>query len=135
MTISSKTLPTTFFVISGKGAYNLLLGRDRIHANCCIPSTMHQCLVQWVGDKIEIVPVDSSYVIASAEADTYEKTRCISGAIWEKDFLKVADYGIPPIQAVGSDEEFCNTPSVSLHVNHEHCINISIIMLIHKHPS
>ena len=29
----------------------------------------------------------------------------------------------------------CNTPSVSLHVNHEHCINTSIIMLIHKHLS
>jgi len=106
VTIGSKTLPTTFFVISGKGAYNLLLGRDWIHANCCIPSTMHQCLVQWVGDKIEIVLGDSSYVIASAEADTYERTRCISEEIWEKDFLKVADYEIPPIQAVGSDEEF-----------------------------
>ena len=33
LTIGSKTLPTTFFVISGKGAYNLLLGRDWIHAN------------------------------------------------------------------------------------------------------
>jgi len=41
LTIGSKTLLTTFFVISGKGAYNLLLGRDWIHANCCIPSTMH----------------------------------------------------------------------------------------------
>ena len=75
LTIGSKTSPTTFFVISGKGAYNLLLGRDWIHANCCIPSTMHQCLVQWVGDKIEIVSGDSSYVIASAEADTYESCR------------------------------------------------------------
>jgi len=106
LTIGSKTLPTTFFVVSGKGAYNLLLGRDWIHANCCIPSTMHQCLVQWIGDKIEIVPRDSSYVVASAEADTYERTRCISGEIWEKGFLKIADYEIPPIQAVGSDEEF-----------------------------
>jgi len=106
LTIGSKTLPTTFFIISGKGAYNLLLGRDWIHANCCMPSTMHQCLVQWVGDKIEIVPGDSSYVIASTEADTYERTRCISGEIWKNDFLKVADYEIPPIQAVGSDEEF-----------------------------
>jgi len=88
LTIGSKTLPTTFFVISGKGAYNLLLGRDWIHANCCILSTMHQCLVQWVDDKIEIVPGDSSYVIASAETDTYERTRCISGEIWEKDFSK-----------------------------------------------
>ena len=105
LTIDSKTLSTTFSVISGKGAYNLLLGRDWIHANYCIPSTMHQCLAQWVGDKIEIVPGDSSYVIASAKADTYERTS-ISGEIWEKDFLKVADYEIPPIQAVGSDEEF-----------------------------
>jgi len=106
LTIDSKSLPTMFFVISGKGAYNLLLGRDWIHANCCIPSTMHQCLVQWVDDKIEIVPGDSSYVIASSESDTYEGTRCISGEVWEKDFLKVANYEIPPIQAVGSDEEF-----------------------------
>jgi len=101
LTIGSKTLPTTLFVIGGKGAYNLLLGRDWIHANCCIPSTMHQCLVQWVVDKIEIVPGDSSYVIASVEADTYERTRCILVEVWEKDFLKVADYEIPPIQAVG----------------------------------
>jgi hypothetical protein len=32
-TISSKTLPTTFFVIDGKGSYSLLFGRDWIHAN------------------------------------------------------------------------------------------------------
>jgi len=56
LTIGSKTLPTTFFVINGKGPYNLLLGRDWIHANYCILSMMHQCLVQWVGDKIEVVP-------------------------------------------------------------------------------
>jgi len=67
LTIGSKTLPTTFFVINTKDAYNLLLGRDWIHANCCIPSTMHQCHVQWVGDKIEVVPRDSSYIIASEE--------------------------------------------------------------------
>jgi len=42
LAIGSKTLLTNFFVISGKGAYNLLLGRDWIHANCCISSTMHQ---------------------------------------------------------------------------------------------
>jgi hypothetical protein len=46
--IGSKTLLMTFFVIESKGAYSLLLGRDWIHANCCIPSTMHQQLIQWV---------------------------------------------------------------------------------------
>nr|ABA98732.1 retrotransposon protein, putative, unclassified [Oryza sativa Japonica Group] len=59
LTVDSKTIPTTFFVIDGKGSYSLLLGRDWIHANCCIPSTMHQCLIQWQGDNIEIVPADS----------------------------------------------------------------------------
>ena len=45
LTVGNKTIPTTFFVIDGKGSYSLLLGRDWIHANCCIPSTMHQCLI------------------------------------------------------------------------------------------
>jgi hypothetical protein len=52
LTIGSKTLTTAFFVIKGRGSYNLLLGLDWIHANCCIPSTMHQCItngseIQW----------------------------------------------------------------------------------------
>ena len=78
LTIGSKTMPTTFFLINGKGAYNLLLGRDWIHANCSVPSMMHQCLVQWVGDKIEVVPGDSSYIIALAESDTYEQTMLLT---------------------------------------------------------
>ena len=36
LTIESKTLLTTFFVIDGKGSYSLLLGHDWIHANCCV---------------------------------------------------------------------------------------------------
>nr|ABA92934.2 retrotransposon protein, putative, unclassified [Oryza sativa Japonica Group] len=59
LTVGNKTIPTTFFVLDGKGSYSLLVGRDWIHANCCIPSTMHQCLIQWQGDKIEIVLADS----------------------------------------------------------------------------
>ena len=66
LTIGSKTLPTTFFVTNGKGSHSLLLGRDWIHANCCIPSTMHQCLIQWIGDVVEVVAADSSFSIASA---------------------------------------------------------------------
>jgi hypothetical protein len=46
LTIGSKTLLTAFFVTKGRGSYNLLLGWDWIHANCCIPSTMHQCIIQ-----------------------------------------------------------------------------------------
>ena len=36
LTIRSKTLLTTFFVIDGKGSYSLLLGHDWIHANYCV---------------------------------------------------------------------------------------------------
>ena len=45
--------------------YSLLLGRDWIHANCCVPSTMHQCLIQWHGDDVELVHADDSVSIAT----------------------------------------------------------------------
>jgi hypothetical protein len=70
--IGSKTLLTTFFVIEGKGAYSLLLGRDRIHANCYIPSTMHQQLVQWVDDDVEVVQADDWVSVANVEPGFWE---------------------------------------------------------------
>ena len=107
LTIDSKTLPTTFFVINGKGSYSLLLGRDWIHANCCIPSTMLQCLIQWVDDSVEIVSADSSFSIASAEAHviSYDNMSCLSGQVWEKDFLRVADYESASTQASNSSDD------------------------------
>jgi hypothetical protein len=48
--VGSKTLPTAFFIVDVKGRYNVLLGRDWIHANRCIPSTLLQCVMQWVGN-------------------------------------------------------------------------------------
>jgi hypothetical protein len=79
--IGSKTLLTTFFVIEGKGAYSLLLGRDWIHANYCIPSTMHQQLVQWVDDDVEVVQADDSVSVANMEPGfwEYQGIDCFSG--------------------------------------------------------
>ena len=54
LTIGSKTLATAFFVSEVQGNYNLILGRDWIHANHCVPSTLHQFLVQWIGDEVEM---------------------------------------------------------------------------------
>jgi hypothetical protein len=45
LTVGSKTMPTTFFVVDVKGRYNVLLGRDWIHVNGRVPSTLHQCLM------------------------------------------------------------------------------------------
>jgi hypothetical protein len=41
LTIGNKTVPTSFFIVNSKSTYNILLGRDWIHTNCCIPYTMH----------------------------------------------------------------------------------------------
>ena len=39
LTIGSKTLATAFFVSEVQGNFTLILGRDWIHANQCVPST------------------------------------------------------------------------------------------------
>jgi hypothetical protein len=41
LTVGSKTVPMTFFVVDVKGRYNVLLDRDWIHANGCVMSTLH----------------------------------------------------------------------------------------------
>jgi hypothetical protein len=69
LTIGRKTVPTSFFVVNGAGNYTALLGRDWIHANCCIPSTMHQCLIQWDGDEVEVVPADDAIEVCATYWD------------------------------------------------------------------
>ena len=97
--IGSKTLPTTFFVIDGKGTYSLLLGHDQIHANCCIPSIMHQCLIQWQGDNVEIVQADTSVSVATADPAywEFEDCKCFSGRVWEGGVIKISDECQQPI--------------------------------------
>jgi hypothetical protein len=68
LTVGSKTMTTTFFVVDVKGRYNVLLGRDWIHANGCVPSTLHQCVIQWVGDSVEIMEADESEFVAMNES-------------------------------------------------------------------
>ena len=83
LTIGSKTLLATFFVIDGKGSYSLLLGHDWIHANCCVPSAMHQCLIQWHGDDVELVHADDSVSIATIDLMYWELEdfECFSGKL------------------------------------------------------
>lgn len=81
VTVGSKTLPTTFFVIDGKASYVALLGRDWIHANCCVPSTMYQFLIQWVGDHVEIVQANKFVDVATVDflPASLEALPCLSG--------------------------------------------------------
>jgi hypothetical protein len=45
LTVGSKIVLTSFFIVCSKSTYTVLLVRDWIHASCCIPSMMHQCLI------------------------------------------------------------------------------------------
>jgi hypothetical protein len=66
LTVGSKSLATTFFIIEVQGNYSVILGHDWIHANHCIPSTLHQFLIQWIDNEVEVVHVDTSAYIALA---------------------------------------------------------------------
>jgi hypothetical protein len=60
LTVGSKSLTIIFFIVEMQGNYSVILSRDWIHANHCIPSTLHQFLIQWINDEIEVVHVDAS---------------------------------------------------------------------------
>jgi len=70
LTVGRKTIPTSFLIVNSKSTYTALLGRDWIHANYCVPSTMHQYLVQWDGDEVEVVPADDSSEVSLADMNT-----------------------------------------------------------------
>jgi hypothetical protein len=56
---------------------------------------MHQSLIQWIRDNVEIVPADSSISISYAEADesNFEGMECFSRKIYEGDIIKVFEDG------------------------------------------
>ena len=99
---------TTFFIIDGKGSYSLLLDHDWIHENCCVPSTMHQCLIQWHGDDVEVVHTDESVSIATPDLVFLElgDFECLSGKTWEGGFIRINNEGQQPVQAIGSESLF-----------------------------
>jgi hypothetical protein len=45
LTVGSKSLATAFFIIEVQDNYSVILGRDWIHTNRCISSTLHQFLI------------------------------------------------------------------------------------------
>ena len=95
ITVGSKTLPTTFFFIDGKRSYSTLLGRDWIHANCRVPSTMHHCVIQWVGDVVEIVQVDKSFHVATINFVPMglDGLSCMFRTYWDGEMLEIANEG------------------------------------------
>ena len=74
--VGSKTSLSTFFVINSTSNYNALLGRDWIQANCCVWSSLHQFLLFWKGDEVEVVWANKQPFIATSnfvEASYYDQ--------------------------------------------------------------
>ena len=86
----------------------MMFGRDWIHANCCVSSTMHQCLIQWHRDDVELVRTDESVSIATADPVFWElgDFECFSGKLWEGGFIKISNESQQPMQAIGFESLF-----------------------------
>ena len=99
--VGSKTLATAFFVAEVQGNYNVILGHDWVHANQCVPSTMHQFLIQWVDDEVEVIHADNSACVALAEASVdwqHPNATCLTGRdLSEFDFLSATKNGFIPV--------------------------------------
>jgi hypothetical protein len=101
LTVGSKTLATTFFVVDVNDRYNLLLGRDWIHANGCVPSTLHQCLIQWVGEEVEVVPAEEHICVASTKTQGEVQDRDVGYLLGRDlsgyDYISVGRDGLIPV--------------------------------------
>jgi hypothetical protein len=101
LTIGSKSLATSFFIVEVQGNYIIMLGRDWIRANRCIPSTLHQFLIQWIDDVIEVVHMDTLAYIALADAAADWQlggAQCLSGKdLRDYNFLSVSNEGFVPV--------------------------------------
>ena len=69
---------------------------------------MHQCLIQWHGDDVELVRADKSVSIATVDLVYWELEdfECFSSKLWEGGFIKISDESQQPIQAIGSESLF-----------------------------
>ena len=69
---------------------------------------MHQCLIQWHEDNVELVRADESMSIATGDPVYWELEdfECFSGKLWEGGFIKISNEGQQPIQAIGSKSLF-----------------------------
>jgi hypothetical protein len=101
LTVGSKSLTTTFFIVEVQGNYCDILGRDWIHVNHCIPSILHQSLIQWIDVDIEVVHADAPAYIALVDATVdwqHENAQCLLGKdITGYDFLSVSKDGLVPV--------------------------------------
>jgi hypothetical protein len=78
--VGSKVNTTAFFVVNTKFAYNALLGKDWIHSNWVVSSSLHQVIMFWKdNNSIEIVMAnDKPFTVCNnVDAMLYNKNMSI----------------------------------------------------------
>ena len=67
---------------------------------------MHQCLIQWQGDNVEVVQADKSIGVATTDPTywEFEDCECFSGRVWEGGVIKINVERQQSIQVVGSKD-------------------------------
>jgi hypothetical protein len=100
LTTGSKTLATTFFIAETQGNFSIILGRDWIPANKCVPSTLHQILIQWIDDEVEVVHGDNSACVAVADSQSigvHHDVKCLSSLdLSNYEFIRYSNNGFIP---------------------------------------
>jgi hypothetical protein len=100
--VGSKIAIVAFFVVNTDSTYNALLGRDWIHSNWVVPSSLHQVLVFWKDDNnIEVVKVDERpFVTYNNNVDAQLYNDCV-GIV---KFTGIDQNGNPSRVTVGPEE-------------------------------
>jgi hypothetical protein len=92
---------TTFFLVDVKGHYNVLLKWDWIHTNECVPSTLHQCVIQWIDDGVEVVQADGElcFAVPNSQVDILsgKMEHLSSKDLMGCDYISVGKDGFVPI--------------------------------------
>ena len=73
-----------------------------------MPSTMHQCLIQWHGDDVKVVRADESVSIVTVDPVFWElgDFKCLFGKTWEGGFIRINNESQQQFQAIGSESLF-----------------------------
>ena len=100
--VGSKVATVAFFVVNTDSAYNALLGRDWIHSNWIVPSSLHQVLVFWKDDNnIEVVKADERpFVTYNNNVDAQLYNDCV-GIV---KFIRIDQNGNPSKVTIGLEE-------------------------------
>ena len=62
--VGMRTSLIAFFVVKTSTLYNTLLCCDWMHPNFCTPYTLHQFLIFWNGEEVEVIGADNKPFVA-----------------------------------------------------------------------